>query len=144
MEMIDTNFIRGKRLQQTFANIPASARQAYDEANRRLSQSIKTADRGDQSPEVVERRKSSAASAVNAPILVTPEQARANITRAYEAQESKRQEVVSELSSAIERVRGTKARPETAQDKPTDSQRNRYSRVDTLADLLRESAQESE
>jgi type II secretory pathway component PulC len=116
MEMIDTNFIRTKRLQQTFANMPASARQAYDEANRRLSQSIKNAEQGDQSPEVVERRKSSASIVVNTAILVSPERARANIAKAYEEHENKRGEVVDALGAAIERVRGDKARPETKPD----------------------------
>ena len=143
-EMIDTNFIRTKRLQQTFTNMPASARQAYDEANRRLSQFIKQADQGDQSPEAVEKRKSDAAVVVNAPILVSPERARSNIRAAYEKHEEQRGEVVDALGAAIERVWSAKAQPETAQDKPTDSQRNRHSRVDTLADLLRESAQKSE
>ena len=72
------------------------------------------------------------------------EQARSNIIAAHEEIEAERLEVVDALGAAIERVRSAKARPETAQDKPTDPERNRHSRVATLADLLRESAQESE
>ena len=83
MEMIDTDFIRAKRLQQTFTNMPASARQAYDEANRRLSQSIRNAEQGDQSPEAVEKRRAAAAVSVKAPKMISPEQARRNIVVAH-------------------------------------------------------------
>ena len=103
--MIDTNFVRTKRLQQTFANMPASARQAYEEANARFSQTIKQADQGDQSPEAVEKRKSAAAVSVNQPILVSPEQARANIVKAHEKIEAKRQAGVDALADALAKVR---------------------------------------
>ena len=128
--------------QRLFA-LKAEALSIYNDAQRRFSESIKSADRS-ATEEVADKAQKQAAVVVNAPILVSPERARSNIRAAYEKHKEQRGEVVDALGAAIESVRSAKARPETAQDKPTDPQRNRHSRVDTLADLLRESAQKSE
>ena len=85
-----------------FASMPASVRAEYEAANRRFSQSIKSAeDPGKDNPEVAEQRKKRAAVVVSAK-TVSPEQARANIIAAYEKQH---REGVDGLSSAIERER---------------------------------------
>lgn len=122
--MIAYDTIQAMVQRKLWASLPASAQEVYEAANRRLSQSIKSAeDPGKDNPEVAEQRRKRAALVVNAK-AVSPEQARANIVAAYERQHEAGVDV---LSAAIDRVKGSKTddKAETEQvSKPT------------LADLL--------
>jgi hypothetical protein len=132
--MISASAIQETVQNRLFANIPASVRQAYDEANinfrRRLSQAVKTAENPSaESPDVAEQRRRKAALVVSAK-SITPEKARANIVASYTKQ---LKEGVDALSSAIERVKGKEVKKDA-----TDSAKPELSK------LLLEAAQDDE
>jgi soluble cytochrome b562 len=124
-------------IQRKLLSIPPAARQAYDRANadfRAARRSVATT--GDCSASVAaesaELGRKRAAVVVNAK-PVTPEQARKNIEAAYQRQVA---EGVDALSAAIDKVRASKAAAVKVETGKAEAK--------TLADLLRESAQERE
>jgi riboflavin biosynthesis pyrimidine reductase len=85
--------------------MPAEVRAAFNEAQRRLSQSIKTAENPSaESPQVAEQRRKAAAIVISAK-TVSADQARKNVVAAYEHQHKAG---VDALSSAIDRVKASK------------------------------------
>jgi hypothetical protein len=87
--------------------MPAEVRAAFNEAQRRLSQSIKTAENPSaESPQVAEQRRNAAAIVISAK-TVSADQARKNVVAAYEHQHKAG---VDALSSAIDRVKAVRPR----------------------------------